>query len=72
MLLFRDEEHVARWCHQWNLPHGALLTLGKAWQLASAWFSADRGAPQWQRPSVDEVEQLFASLELTTPFWSLR
>jgi hypothetical protein len=72
MLLFRDEEHVARWCRQWNLPHGARLSLETAWRLAAAWFAADRGAPEWKRPSVDEVEALFASLGLTAPFWSLR
>jgi hypothetical protein len=72
MLLFRDEEHVARWCRQWKLPHGATLTLDSAWRLAQAWFSADRGAPHWQRPAVTEVETLFASLDLTTPFWALR
>ena len=72
MLLFRDEEHVNRWCRQWQLPRGAILPLEQAWRLAQAWFSADRGAPEWRRPSVDEVEALFAQLELTGPFWKLR
>jgi hypothetical protein len=72
MLLFRDEEHVARWCRQWQLPHGAILSLERAWQLAVAWFAADRTAPDWRRPPVEEVETLFASLGLTGPFWKLR
>jgi hypothetical protein len=72
MLLFRDEEHVERWCHQWRLERGAVLSLDLAWRLATAWFSADRGAPEWRRPTVDEVETLFGSLGLTEPFWKLR
>jgi hypothetical protein len=72
MLLFRAEEHVDRWCRQWQLPRGAILSLERAWQLARAWFSADRGAPEWERPPVEDVEALFASLELQGDFWRLR
>jgi hypothetical protein len=72
MLLFRSEEHVERWCRQWSLPHGATLTLEQAWQLASAWFRADRGAPEWHRPPIDDVEALFESLGLRGEFWRLR
>jgi hypothetical protein len=54
------------------LPRGATLSLSTAWRLADAWFRADRGAPQWKRPAVDEVEALFSSLKLTTTFWRLR
>jgi hypothetical protein len=72
MLLFRSEEHVERWCRQWNLPAGAIMPFEQAWHLAHAWFSADRGAPEWHRPPVHEVEALFDSLNLTGPFWSLR
>lgn len=72
MLLFRSEEDVERWCRQWNLPHGATLTLDQAWRLARAWFNADRGAPAWRRPTIDEVETLFHAIDLVGPFWHLR
>lgn len=72
MLLFRSEEHVDRWCGQWSLSRGAMLSVDQAWRLAHAWFQSDRGAPAWRRPGVDEVESLFASLGLTGPFWRLR
>jgi hypothetical protein len=72
MLLFRDEEHVERWCRQWQIARGATLTFERAWRLAEAWFSADRGAPEWRRPPLEAIEALFASLELKGPFWSLR
>jgi hypothetical protein len=72
MLLFRDEGHVDRWCAQWRLTRGATLPLHTAWRLAEAWFSADRGAPEWSRPPVEHVEAVFASLGLTGEFWRLR
>jgi len=72
MLLFRSEEHVDRWCEKWNLARGAVLPFEQAWRLAKAWFDADRGAPDWRRPAVDEVESLFASLGLTGSFWAVR
>jgi hypothetical protein len=72
MLLFRDEEHVAKWCEQWRMPQGAVLHRDQAWNLAQAWFSANRSAPEWRRPTVDEVETLFEKLGLTAPFWELR
>ena len=72
MLLFRDEEHVGRWCEQWHVSLGATLTLDVAWRLARAWFKEDRGVPDWRRPPIEQVESLFRSLELTSPFWSLR
>jgi len=54
------------------MERGAVLSLDLAWHLARAWFSADRGAPEWRRPTVEEVETLLASLGLTDPFWKLR
>ena len=72
MLFFRSEEHVDRWCGQWGLPKGELLTPEQAWQLASTWYGEDRRLPQWRRRTVDESEALFAELGLTSSFWSLR
>lgn len=72
MLLFRDEEHVDRWCTQWGLQRGATLPLDSAWRLAHAWFHEDRSAPEWRRPPIHRIEALFSSLGLTKPFWRLR
>ena len=72
MLLFRDEEHIDKWCRQWRMSRGATLSLDVAWRLAREWFAADRGAPEWRRPPVEEVERLFTSLDLTGAFWKLR
>ena len=71
MLAFRSEEHVDRWCAERGLARGAVFPGEQAWALAAAWYS-DRLSPDWRRPAPAEVEELFASLGLTGPFWSVR
>ena len=71
MLLFRDEEHVDRWCAARDLVRGAVITPQQAWQLAHGWYK-DKVSPEWRRHTVDETEALLASIGLTGPFWDLR
>ena len=71
MLFFRSEEHVARWCKAWRFERGGVLSLETGWKLAYAWFGSDRREPSWRRRTVEEAEELFAQLGLTSPFWAL-
>ena len=72
MLLFWSEEHITKWCGDWNMPRGEALGVDKCWALANAWFSADRREPAWRRRTLPEAESLFAELGLTSPFWRLQ
>jgi hypothetical protein len=72
MLLFRSEEHIDRWCQQWKLGRGALLSVEQAWRLAQAWYGPDRRELAWRRKTLEETEALFKDLGLTSPFWDLR
>ena len=71
MLLFRDEEHIDRWCAQWHQPRGATMSVDQCWRLASAWFH-NKMSPDWKRASLEEIETLLGEIGLTGPFWSLR
>ena len=71
MLLFRGDEHIDRWCAQWNQPRGATLTIDQAWRLADAWYR-NKMEPGWRRASADEAQALLSGLGLTGTFWSLR
>lgn len=68
MLLFRSEEHVDRWCQARRLPKRPLVSLEQVWGLAVAWY-ANRLTPEARRPTGEEIQQIFASLGLTGPFW---
>jgi hypothetical protein len=72
MLFFRSEEHVARWCQAWHFEPGGMMSVETGWKLAQAWFSPDRREPDWRRRTVEEAEELFAQLGLTSSFWALR
>jgi len=72
MLFFRSEEHVTRWCHAWHFERGGMLSLETGWNLARAWYGPDRRQPDWRRKTVEEAEELFAQLVLTSSFWALR
>jgi hypothetical protein len=70
MLLFRSEQHVDRWCAQWNRPRGGTLTLNQGWRLAKEWY-ADRLSPTWRPKTVAEAEAAFARIGLVGEFWKL-
>ncbi len=71
MLLFRSEEHIERWCRAWRMVRGGTMTPDTCWQLAHAWYGPDRRRPEWRRRTQAEAQELFRSLGLTGPFWSL-
>lgn len=71
MLLFRDEEHVDRWCEARDMSRGATISPDQAWRLAHGWYR-NKLKPDWRRHTVDEAEALLASVGLTAPFWNLR
>ena len=71
MLLFRDEEHVDRWCRARDLSRGPLFTPDQGWQLAYEWFK-NKLKPDWRRHTVEEAEALLAAVGLEGLFWKLR
>ncbi len=71
MLIFRSEEHVARWCRFRDMPRGGTISPQQCWQLAQAWY-ADKVSPDWRRKTLEDAEAMLADIGLTDPFWSLR
>lgn len=71
MLLFRDEEHVERWCAGREMRRGALLSSDQAWRLAKGWYETKLHS-DWRRHTLAEAESLFGSIGLTDDFWNLR
>ena len=61
---------VDAWCAQEGRPRGATLTLQQTWALALAWYR-ERLSPAYRGRSPQQAQQLFASLDLTGPFWEL-
>jgi len=70
MLLFRSEQHVDRWCAQWNRRRGGTLTLNQGWRLAKEWYG-DRLSPDWRPKTAVEAQAAFARIGLVGDFWDL-
>lgn len=71
MLLFRSEQHVDRWCQQWKLPRGGILSLQQGWRLSQLWYG-DRLSPNWQAMTVEQAQAVLDEVGLTGEFWALR
>ena len=63
MLFFPEEGHVRRWCDAWNQQPGYVMTLEQCWQLAYAWYRADRRAADWRRKTTVEAQAIFAQID---------
>jgi Alkylmercury lyase len=70
MLLFRDEEHVARWCAIPRQPRGEAFPVEQAWNLAQTWY-ADRLQSGLRPRTVEESQALLTQIGLISPFWKL-
>ena len=71
MLLFRDEEHVDRWCATREIARGEIVTPEQTWRLAQGWYQ-HKVHPDWRRHTVDETEALLGAIGLTGAFWNVR
>jgi len=71
MLLFRSEQHVDRWCRQWNRARGGTFSVQQGWRLSQLWYG-DRLSPEWRPYSADQAQNVFAEVGLTGEFWQLR
>ena len=70
MLLFRSEEHVARWCSARGVPLGGAMSVETTTELARIWYS-DKLEVNWRRRTLPEAQAVFDSLGLTGDFWQL-
>jgi len=61
---------VRAWCDRQGQPVGGVLPLDTTWRLAREWYH-DRLEPTWRRRTLDEAQQLFAELGMTSDFWRL-
>lgn len=70
ILLFRDDDHVSRWCDRWRVTRGAAVPLAQGWLLAQKWYG-NRMDPGWQPRSREEAQAILDGVGLTGSFWKL-
>ena len=70
MLFFRSEEALDQWLVSKKAERGALLTILKLWELSQDWYQ-DRLAPEYHGRTVEQVQDIFKEVGLTSGFWSI-
>jgi len=68
MLIFRSEDHVARWLA--GRPAGATIPIVTLADLATAWWG-NRLSPDWRPRTREENQAILDRLGLAGPFWRL-
>jgi hypothetical protein len=68
MLVFRSEDHVARWLA--GRRSGATISVAKLAELATVWWW-DRLDPDWRPHTREQNQAMLDELDLTGAFWQL-
>ena len=70
MLFFRSEEELDQWLVSKNAKRGAMLTIPKLWELSQHWYQ-NRLEPDYHGRTVEQVQDIFKEVGLTSAFWSI-
>lgn len=68
MLFFRSEESLTKWLAARNAKRGAVLSIPQLWDLSWRWYR-DRISPEYHGRTVEQVQEIFREVGLTSEFW---
>ena len=68
MLFFRSEENLAEWLESKKVTRGAVLSVVQVWRLSQRWYH-NRLSPDYHGRTVEQVQEIFSELGLTSEFW---
>lgn len=69
-LVFENENQVDDWCSRHGLSKGPILPVAQIWDLAKIWYG-NHASPSWKKPTIAEVNAIFAKVGLIDDFWHL-
>ncbi len=68
MLFFRSEEALNEWLASRDAQRGAVLDIPQVWELSQRWYH-NRTSPEYHGRSMEQVQELFGGLGLTSEYW---
>jgi len=68
MLFFQSEEALNEWLASKNAECGAVLSIPQVWELSQHWYH-NRMSPEYHGRTVEQVQEIFRELGLTSEFW---
>jgi phosphoribosyl-ATP pyrophosphohydrolase len=70
MLFFRSEEYLNQWLESKKAARGAVLSTEKVWELSQLWYH-NRLSLDYHGRTVQQVQEIFKELGLTSEFWRI-
>ena len=70
MLFFRSEENLTRWLESKKVMRGAVLSVDQVWELSQRWYH-NRLSLGYHGRSMEQVQEIFSELGLTSEFWKI-
>ena len=68
VLFFRSEETLNEWLISHKAERGAVLSVPQLWELSQHWYQ-ERLSAEFHGRTVEQVQQIFRELGLTSKFW---
>lgn len=68
MLFFRSEESLEEWLASKQAERGMVLSIPQVWELSKLWYH-NRMAPEYHGREMEQIQDIFKELGLTSIFW---
>lgn len=68
MLFFRSEELLEEWLVANQAERGAVLSVPKLWELSQRWYQ-NRMSGEYHGRTIEQVQEVFKEVGLTSEFW---
>ena len=68
MLFFQSEEALNEWLVSRNVRQGAILSIPQLWELSQTWYQ-NRMEPDYHGRTIEQVQEIFKEVGLTSEFW---
>jgi Alkylmercury lyase len=70
VLPFRSNAQTEDWCRRYGIPMGEAVSVQRVADLAREWYGS-HGDRNWRKWSVDQAQEIFSRVGLTSEFWRL-
>lgn len=68
MLFFRSEEDLDQWLSERQAECGAVFSISQLWELSQLWYY-NRLSPDYHGRTMEQVQDIFRKVGLTTEYW---
>jgi len=68
MLFFQSEETLTEWLASRKAGRGDIISIPRLWELSQRWYH-NRISPEYHGRTVEQVQEIFKELGLTSEFW---